>query len=284
MNEYMNNSASVGELLRLNQQAMLISKVTGLLPAALPPIDFTTALDVGCGPGQWAFDLAIQFPEREVAGIDRSREMVDYANGRARTARRYNVSYGVHDFFDPELPFDSGTFDLIHLRFAMSWITGYASWLDALSHCYTLLKPGGVMIVTEVEGLYTNAVSLQRLYEILGEAFFRTGHSLSISPRFFGVVTHLGLLLHESGFHAVEREAHVLDFSHYQEEENRAWLKSFQQMLIESSAFLLSSGGTTLEELAELERSLAIDMYHQTFCGIAPLFTFFARKKELPHE
>lgn len=283
-NEYINNSASLGELLRLNYQAALVGKVTGLLPTALEALDFSTALDVGCGPGQWAFDLALRFPEREIAGIDCSREMVDYANGRARTARRSNVSYGVHDFLEPDLPFDPGSFDLVQLRFAMSWITGYASWLDVLSRCYTLLKPGGVVIVTEVEGLFTNSAPLQRIYEILGEAFFRTGHSLSISPRFFGVVTHLGLLLHESGFQQVQSEAHVVDFSYYHEEENRAWLQSFQHLLLESAPFLFASGGTSVEELTELEQRMTIDMYHQTFCGIAPLFTFFAHKKGVLHE
>ena len=76
---------SAGEWARLDHQARLVGKATGLLPSCLENEAFRTILDVGCGPGRWALDIAADRPEAEVTGIDLSRDLIDYANARART-------------------------------------------------------------------------------------------------------------------------------------------------------------------------------------------------------
>src|SRR5579884_1065663 len=48
-------------------------------------------LDLGCGPGGWVLDVAFEHPDVEVAGVDISRTMVDYANARARSQELTNA-------------------------------------------------------------------------------------------------------------------------------------------------------------------------------------------------
>jgi hypothetical protein len=72
----------------------------------------------------------------------------------------------------------------------------------------------------------------------------------------------------------------VLDYSHYNEEANRAWRDSFHILISEAAPFLLQSGATTADELAQIDQQILIDMFHNDFCGMGPLFTFFARKPE----
>ena len=119
---YINDITSAGEWARLDHQAGLVGRVTGLLPPLLEDEEFTSILDVGCGPGRWALDMAADRPEAEVTGIDLSREMMNYANARARTQHLKNVSFRVQDFLAHKLPFPEGTFDLIHVRFAVGWL------------------------------------------------------------------------------------------------------------------------------------------------------------------
>ena len=93
-----------------------------------------------------------------------------------------------------------------------------------------------------------------------------------------GVVSQLGYLLREVGFQDGGAEANVLDYSYYNHDENIQWRTSFDLLIRESKTFLLSSGVTSAEELATLELQISIDMYRENFCGIGPLFSFYARK------
>jgi ubiquinone/menaquinone biosynthesis C-methylase UbiE len=279
MSNYINNIASVGEWVRLDHQARLVGKATGLLPALFDDMEFTRILDVGCGPGQWALDIAANRPEAEVTGIDLSVDMMNYANARARTQHLKNASFIVQDFMTNELPFPEQSFDLINLRFAVGWLKN-GGWLLLLSRCFVLLKPGGYVVITEGEGIYTTSPALERLQELLCQAFFTTGYGLSHSPRFLGVVAHLGYLPHETGFRAIRTETSMLDFSYYHEDQeaNRAWRDSFHALISESAIFLFQAGVTTAEELAQLDVQISIEMFQKDFCGLGPLFTFSAQR------
>ncbi len=241
----------------------------------------TAILDVGCGPGRWALDMAADRPNATVRGIDLSREMMEYANARARTQNLKNVFFAVQDFLANELPFPEDSFDLIHVRFAVGWLKK-AGWLLLLSRCFVLLKRGGYLVITEGEGMYTTSAALQRLHEMLCEALYASGYGLSLSPRFMGVVAQLGYLLAQTGFQTIGTDVSVLDSSSYHEdhEANRAWRESFHALISESSVFLLNSGVTTAEELALVDVQIWRDMYQDDFCGIGPLFTFSAQKSE----
>jgi SAM-dependent methyltransferase len=275
---YINNSESQSELVRLNYQAQLVTNVTRLLPALLEDTDFTAVLDVGCGTGAWAVDLAASRQDAEVVGIDISPNMIAYATTRAKPYRIKNLSYEVLDIFQNELPFAEGSFDLINLRFGVGWVKGYANWLLLLVRLSVLLKPGGHMVITEGEGIYTNSLALERLHEIFCTALHKTGYSLSPSPRFMGVVAQVGHLLRGAGFQHVSVEASVLDYSYYHHDENIEWRTSFDLLLRESKPFLLNSGVTSEEELAQVSLQLSIDMYREDFCGMGPLFSFYAWK------
>ena len=189
---YVNDITSAGEWARLDHQARLVGRVTGLLPPLLEGEEFTSVLDVGCGPGRWALDVAIDRPEANVIGIDLSREMMEYANARARTQHLKNVSFRVQDFLENTLPFPEQSFDLIHIRFAVGWLK-HAGWLLLLNRCFVLLKPGGYAVITEGEGIYTTSVALQRLHELLCAALHASGYGLSFSPRFHGSGCSVGV-------------------------------------------------------------------------------------------
>ncbi len=145
---YINDLTSAGEWARLDHLAGLVSSVTGLLPPHLEDEEFIAILDVGCGPGRWALDIATDRPDAEITGIDLSADMVDYANARARSRQLTNVSFGVHDFLANKLPFPERSFDLIHMRFAVGWLKN-EGWSLLLSRCFALLKPGGYVVITE---------------------------------------------------------------------------------------------------------------------------------------
>jgi ubiquinone/menaquinone biosynthesis C-methylase UbiE len=274
---YINDLNSVGEWARLDHQAGLVGSVTGLLPPLLEDEEWTSILDIGCGPGRWALDIAADWSEARVIGIDLSRDMMNYANARARTQKLTNVSFMVQDVLANKLPFPEQSFDLINIRFAVGWLKK-AGWVFLLRRCFVLLKPGGYVVITEGESIYTTSPALQRLQELLCAGLYASGYGLSTSPRFMGVVARLGSLLMQTGFQQIRTDVSVLDYSYVHEEANRAWRESFHALISEASIFLFQAGVTAAEELAQVDAQLSIDMYQEDFCGVGPLFTFSAQK------
>ena len=107
-----------------------------LAPLAYPAL----LLDVGCGTGQWAFELCAQFPEAMVIGLDlESSKPEQPANYRFIKG---NVLSG--------LPFGDDRFDFVHQRLLQSGVP-LASWSGVVSELVRVTRPGGWIELVEVE-------------------------------------------------------------------------------------------------------------------------------------
>lgn len=105
-----------------------------------------TITDIGCGPGYLLQAIAQELPEKELTGVDISKEMI----GRARTNFRSMGSGGRVEFRQgsaENLPFDDDTQDFIVSTFSLH------HWVDpqhAFSEIYRVLKPGGQMLIFDL--------------------------------------------------------------------------------------------------------------------------------------
>ena len=108
------------------------------------------ALDVGCGSGAFARELAGR--SDTVLGLDLSPEMVGLA--RARLAGRAGVEIRVADFAEAELP--AGSFDCV----ASVATLHHLPLRSALVKMAALLRPGGVLLVLD---LHRSATLADRL-------------------------------------------------------------------------------------------------------------------------
>ena len=94
-------------------------------------------LDVGCGTGQWALEVAYEIPEASVLGIDLELPTVDRANPQFPR----NCYFAQQNILEP-FPYPPQSFDYIHLRFMSSSIP-FTRWPQELGRLITLLRPGG---------------------------------------------------------------------------------------------------------------------------------------------
>lgn len=277
-NTYINDSESAGELARLDLQERIIHEATKLLPKAVMDKPFKRVLDIGCGAGRWCLEMAFSYPHTDVAGIDISKSLVDYDNARARSQQLTNVSFGIVDALDPEeLPFNPASFDLIHLRFGSSWLLPN-EWKPLLNRCSALLVPGGSLVLTDGEGMYSSSSALMRFYQLVCEAMQRSGRSSSQTPFSLGFAPRLGYLLTSCEYRNVGGESTLLDFSFYRKTQNYQWRDNFNMLLHEVSPFLLREGVTTPEELATISTQALSEMFRPDFYGMSTLFTFYAEK------
>ena len=106
------------------------------LVAALPDLPAPMCLDMACGTGDIAFQLAEKYPRGQVLGIDLTEAMLDVARARCHLP---NVRFVRGDMGNTGLP--SGSVDLITGGYALR---NAGEVTEALREVHRLLRPGGI--------------------------------------------------------------------------------------------------------------------------------------------
>nr|BBH93670.1 hypothetical protein KTA_18690 [Thermogemmatispora argillosa] len=149
----------LGEVNRLDFQHYVLRAI--LRGNYLAPIEQPRRiLDVGCGTGQWAFELAHQFPHAEVIGLD--LEQV-----KASTPPP-NYRFVQGDLLQG-LPFDNNSFDFVHQRLLVAAIPQPA-WPGAVQELARVTSPGGwielVETGTALEDWLPSGPATQEIYTL----------------------------------------------------------------------------------------------------------------------
>lgn len=119
------------ELSRLYLFHQVYLKILDSQLTTVPLEDPTHILDIGTGSGDWAMDIAEQFPDCEVTGIDIA--------GVFERKAPINCFWEVDDAeFEWERP--SNHYDLVHLR---TMHGAFKDWRFVYESAYRCLKPGG---------------------------------------------------------------------------------------------------------------------------------------------
>lgn len=120
-----------------------------------------SALDVCCGTGDFAFELADRVGRTgRVVGVDFSEAMLDLAREKARSRSLEWVEFIPGNACS--LPFDDDRFDCATVGFG---IRNVASVDDALAEMTRVVKPGGTVICLEISKVKSKLLSLPwRLY------------------------------------------------------------------------------------------------------------------------
>src|SRR5579875_3090685 len=84
-NLYFIDPENVAEMARLMHQNRLVTEAMGgLFPERADFSSVNAILDIACGPGEWALNVAAAHPHIQVVGGDVSPIMVQYASLEAR--------------------------------------------------------------------------------------------------------------------------------------------------------------------------------------------------------
>ena len=142
-----------------------------LMLSRLEPLPGRSVLDVGCGDGLLALELAGR--GAHVVGVDASQRMI--AAARRRAAGRLDVSFHVARAED--LPFRTAEFD-IALAVTMLCFVEDAS--VALKEMARVVKPGGRLVVGEL-GRFSSWAAVRRVKGWMGSPVWRRARFRSAS-------------------------------------------------------------------------------------------------------
>jgi len=250
-NTYVIDPESAAEMARLMDQDLLLTKAMGeLLPGQVNPSKIHSILDIACGPGGWALEVAFQYPEIEVMGIDISQAMIEYARMRARTQHLSNAGFLVMNALAP-LDFPDDSFDLVNARF-LSGFMPPAAWPKLVRECMRITRSGGAIRFTELNDFgMTTSPAFEKLNSMALRAYQVMGRSFSPEEHHWGVFPRLRRMLREAGFQHIQLKAHVFDFSKGSEGYNGGY-QDFKIALKLGQPFLVKTGVGTQEEVETL--------------------------------
>jgi ubiquinone/menaquinone biosynthesis C-methylase UbiE len=104
-----------------------------------PPKAGETILDVGCGSGNIAFQIAEKVgPEGSIIGVDIARKMIAHCNKKLKDTNFTNLTFEYGDA--EQLDFPPNHFDRIYASAILPWLVSPQA---AIRHWFELLKPGG---------------------------------------------------------------------------------------------------------------------------------------------
>ncbi len=153
-------------------------------------------LEIGCGGGDLAFDMARMVgPAGKVVGTDIDEKKIELARREAEEQQLHNVKFQLADITVS----DPGTgFDLVQARFVLTHLANPA---QALARMSVALRPGGVIVVEDIDCrgcfCYPESTAFWRYVELYTETVRRKGADANIGPR-------LPALLVEAGFENVQ--------------------------------------------------------------------------------
>jgi SAM-dependent methyltransferase len=148
--------------------------VKELLPEDRDLPHLGAVLNLACGQGGLVQELANEYPELEVAGVDVSPALIATNNAQVRAQGLTNASYGVVDLSHPPFDFSAATFDLVTASFLQSRLEE-RDFPPLLSECARILKPGGWIRLVECESGWCTSLAVEDLSQRYEEATRRAG-------------------------------------------------------------------------------------------------------------
>jgi len=273
---YFIEAENAAEMARLiNQDRILTRCMGGLFPPQLDLSNVHDVLDIACGPGGWALDVARSHPDKRVTAIDISQIMTEFARYQAREQELYNAHFVAMDALKP-LDFSDNSFDFVNARF-ISGFMPKTKWPTLLQECLRILRPGGVIRLTEFESTISNSLAVERLCELLTRALYKTGRSFSPTGWQVAMTPLLEKFLRDARYQHIQWMAHVLNSSAGTEEHLSQYQNGMAFFKL-MQPFLVRSGETTPEEAESLYQQTLEDMMEPDYCAVLYFLSAWGEK------
>jgi ubiquinone/menaquinone biosynthesis C-methylase UbiE len=277
-NTYVLDAESATEMARLMHQDTLVTQnMGGLFPERDDLSSIHAILDIGCGPGGWVLDVAREYPEIEVTGIDISQTMVDYARAHGRARGFSNARFKIMNALKP-LEFPDNSFDLVNARTITAFMYP-AAWPVLLKEVMRICRPGGIIRLTEGELPLTNSVAYETLNGMLSRAMYLAQRTFSPDGRNLGITPMLGRLLRDAGYQNVQKKVYVSEYLPGTD----VYEGLYQDAQIGFplvAPFLIQLGITAQEEFDRLHQQLMAEMLSDNFCAVGFLMTVWGNKPQ----
>lgn len=247
---YFLDAENAAEMARLiNQDRILTRCMGGLFPPQLDLTNTHDILDIACGPGSWALDVARTYPDTRVTAIDISQIMTEFARFQSREQDLPNAHFIVMDALKP-LDFPDNSFDFVNARFIGGFLSR-AAWPHLLHECQRITRPGGITRLTEFESPISNSFAVATLCEMFARAMYKAGQSFAPTGGQVAITPLLERFLRDAGYEHIQQMPHVLNASAGTPEHHAQYQNLMVSMKL-GQPYLIKIGIATQQEAESL--------------------------------
>jgi len=274
---YVVDAESAAEMARLlHQEQALTQAMGGIFPEQPDLSHVERIIDLACGPGGWVLEVAYIYSDVEVVGVDISERMVSYANAQAQVQLRRNVHFQVGNILE-QLPFPDASFDLVNARLIVGFMKA-PDWPRLLSECIRILRPGGILRITDFEHGFSNKANFERAGILLNQTLHRFGYGLSPNGFHTGVLPVLTRLLSSAGLDNVQNKPYFIDFS-AGTPLHETFYHDYAIGYANVTPLIDKSGLMTGAQWQDLHQHLLAEMLEEDFCGAWMFLSVWGFKK-----
>jgi ubiquinone/menaquinone biosynthesis C-methylase UbiE len=276
-NIYFIDPESGAEMARLTNQDHIVTKYMGGLFSEIDDLStLHRVLDVACGPGGWAQEVAFTYPKMKVVGFDISNAMVKYARAQASVQGLDNATFHMMDL-QKQWDFPDQSFDFVNSRF-ITFLPAHV-WHHMAQEIGRVTRPGGYVRLTETEWwCLSTSPALEELNNIITRSIKLQG-GFSTTGRFTGVLPMLGQLLQESGCSDINYKTYSIDYS-YGTEPYESFRRDAEVIFKLSQPQMVALGLATQAELDKLYDEMLIQMRRETFRSLMLIVSAYGQKAQ----
>lgn len=279
-NNYVMGSENAAEMARLINQDLLVTRSMGGPFPHWTEAELATIynlLDIACGPGGWALEVARAYLQMHITGVDISQTMIRYADALADSRGYGNIQFGIMDV-TKTLDFPDNSFDFVNARMLAGFMAK-TDWPRLLQECMRVVRPGGIICLTEWEATITNSPAGEKLYGMLTNAGFVLQRTFSPNGHHLGITPMLGRFLKDAGCTNINQRAFAVDFSsgteaHEGYTEN--WMVGFEIL----RPFINRVEQMSDEDYTLLHQQMVAEMLADDFNGLAYHLTIWGQKPQ----
>lgn len=149
----------------------------------------TSILDVGCGTGRWPIEMATQFRNANVIGLD-LHDPDEERQGGQRAKHPENYAFVSGNVLDG-LPFIDDCFDFVHMR-GLAAALPADRWQDVANELARVTRPGGWVEIIEDDFVY-GGPALELLAEWAVDLCARRGIEFLLARRVGAFLAQAGV-------------------------------------------------------------------------------------------
>jgi ubiquinone/menaquinone biosynthesis C-methylase UbiE len=208
---FVQDRENLEEMTRLElQDKMLTTAMGGVLPEFRDHSFLRRVLDVGCGTGGWLIETALTYPTIEqLFGGDISAKILSCARAKAEAEHLgERVQFRTMDALRA-LEFRDFSFDLVNQRLGTSWLRTW-EWTKILLEYHRVVRPGGIIRITESAVVESNSPALTALCCIVLDVLYHSGCFFTRSND--GIIGKLPHLMAQHAIEDVKTREYILVF------------------------------------------------------------------------
>ncbi len=272
------NQASRNNEVKLNallHQHLLQVQGGSLHPERIPVNTMESVLDLGCGTGEWIFDLARRYPKLRIYGIDSSEEALHQAKVRRNTSSLRQVELRHMDLVQGLL-IPSAYVDFVHMQRFSRYIRPQA-WPSMISECVRVLRLNGWLNSVELELCEISSPACLTIHRATLQARAKLGRTLDATGSTLGVAQRLYTMLLNAGLYEVGYDVFTIDLGTMGGNVAHIFLSEIVRDAFIVKPLVVQLGILESDEFDSLVEQARVDLQSPDLCGWAILLSAYGR-------